>query len=97
MPADPEATDPAARAPRRRISDLDLPTAGALEVGRGVLTSGSAVLVLWQLISGQLGDMRDDIRAVGADVAQVRGALTSLQMDVARLQARQDMAAPPAR
>ena len=98
-PVDPP-TDPAVPAGRRRgsIGDLDVKTAGALELARGGLTSGAAVLIFYQLLRGDLQEVRDDVAGLRAqltgDVAALRVDMQALRVDVTRLQVQVE---PPKR
>lgn len=87
-------TDPAGVAPRARVrpglGDLDPRTAGALEIVRGAGTSGVVGLVLYQLLAGDLQEVRSDVAGLRgqltSDVAGVRTELQALRVDVTRLQ-----------
>lgn len=87
-------TDPAGTAPRTRVrpglGDLDPRTAGVLELVRGAGTSGVVGLVLYQLLAGDLQEVRADVAGLRGqlttDVAGVRTELQALRVDVTRLQ-----------
>lgn len=91
---DPERTDPAARA-RRTVGSLDLQSAGAMEIGRGVLTSGGAALLLYQLLTGQIQDIAQDVDRLTVRIERVADDVTSLRSDVIRLQAQSPAAPRP--
>lgn len=90
-PAETEApTDPRARQPRQTVGSLDLQSAGVLEVIRGLGTSGVAVAVLYQLLTGQISALSDDVDRMALRVDQMGADVTALRVDVTRLQAQQD-------
>jgi hypothetical protein len=97
-------TDPAIRR-ARTLGGVDMLTAAGAETLRGLLTSGGAAVVLYQLLTTQIAELRNDVNSVEAgmaivakDVAALKDDMATLRVDVVRLQVRQDAAAtPPAR
>jgi len=96
-----DRTDPAAARPRRTVGNMDLQSAGLMELGRGVATSGGAALLLYQLLTGQMGVLARQIEDVGQEVdrlaervERVSADVTSLRGDVIRLQAQTAIAQP---
>lgn len=90
-----DATDPVVRPPRRTLGGLDLQSAGALEVVRGAVTSGGAAVLLYQLLTGQIDDIADDVDRLAVRVDQIGVAVGGLREDVIRLQAQQPPAPRP--
>ena len=89
-----DTTDPVVRPPRRTVGGLDLQSAGALEMVRGAVTSGGVGMLLYQLLTGQIDDIADDVDRLAARVEQVGSDVNELRGDVIRLQAQQPPAHP---
>ena len=96
--SDEPVTDVGQSGRRRRLGDLDTATAGALEALRGVGTAGAVAVVLYQMLTAQLGDLREDVAATRRDltseVSSLRGEVSGLRVQVAIVQARVDAAHP---
>lgn len=84
-------TDPQGRTPRKGgVGDLSLGAAGALEAARGLGTAGAVALVLYQALSGQLDDVRDELRGVTGEVATMRAEIGTMRVEIARLEERME-------
>lgn len=88
-----DRTDPAQRA-RRTVGSLDLQSAGVMEIGRGIATSGGAALLLYQLLTGQIQAIAQDVDRLGERVERMSTEVTSLRGDVIRLQVQTAAASP---
>lgn len=92
--ADEPVTTPDGAAPARTrrgtVGSLDTSTAAILEVTRGLGTAGAVAAVLYQMITGQIDRLGDDVDAVRADVSAMRAEVAGLRIDVTRLQVEAD-------
>ena len=72
------------------VGGMDPRTAGALELARGLGTTGGGVLLIWYLLTGEIEQLahRLDERTAGTDarIAALTAEVGSLRVDVARLQ-----------
>jgi len=82
---DTDRTDPVQRT-RGTVGSLDLQSAGVMEIGRGIATSGGAALLLYQLLTGQIQAIAQDVDRLTERVEHVSADVTSLRGDVIRLQ-----------
>jgi hypothetical protein len=82
---DSDRTDPIARA-RRTVGDLDLQSAGLMDLGKSIATSGGAALLLYQLLTGQIQGIAADVDRLAERVEHMGADVTSLRGDVIRLQ-----------
>ena len=81
--------------PQGKLGDVPLQQAILGEVMRGAGTHGAGIAillaVLWNWVTNleeQIGSVRTDL---GAQIAEVRREVGDLHVDVARIQARQEM------
>ena len=91
-----ERTPPTERPTRGTVGALDLGSAGVLETARGLGTAGAVAAVLYQLLTGQMERMGDDIDEMGGRIERIQADVTALRTDVTRLQveAERDRATP---
>ena len=96
----PPDTTPATETPAQTVGGMDPRQAGALEIIRGLGTTGGGVALIWYLLTGEIDALakRLDERAgrTDAQIAALATDIGSLRVDVARLQVQvQVQAAPP--
>ena len=85
------------------LGDMDARTAGMLEIARGLGTSGAVMLLFYQLVTGQLERVSDEVGALRGqltnDVAALNREVSDLRLGLARVEVkleRDDSAPPPA-
>lgn len=84
------------------LGDMDARTAGMLEIARGLGTSGAVMLLFYQLVTGQLERVSDEVGALRGqltnDVAALNREVSDLRLGLARVEVkleRDDSAPPP--
>lgn len=94
----PETTESAVR---RTVGGLDLSSAIGAEALRGLLTTGGVGMVLYQLATGQLQDIANDVDRLTVRMDHLSEQVVEMREDFIRLQVQaqvqQGLTQPPAR